>query len=129
MIWLSHVLRVLVGALFVLYGASKFHPFMPMPPVPTEALSFIGALLATGYLWPLVGLVEVVGGVLLMTERFAFAGLCVLAPVIVNIVPYLLLLVGRPPAFGMATLLMTASAVIVWRERARLVAVWRAATA
>ena len=48
------VVRVLFGALFLMFGANKLVPFMPMPELPAVAGPFVGGLASTGYFFPLI---------------------------------------------------------------------------
>lgn len=54
--------------------------------IPEGAAAFGGALLQTGYMLPLVKGTELLGGALLLANRFVALALVLLAPVIVNIV-------------------------------------------
>lgn len=118
--------RLLLGAVFVLFGASKLYPFMPTPPVAPEASAFVGALVATGYLWQLLGAVEIAGGVLLLSGRLLPVALLLLAPVIANIVPYLLLLAHTGAGIGMSAFLIAAELFLAWRHRKHWTALVRA---
>ena len=71
----------------------------------TEPTIIIGALFLSHYFWLVAGL-QVVGGVLLLTNRFVPVALVLLGPLIVNILLYHLFLnrVGFPPAI-LATIL------------------------
>ena len=67
------------------FGLNGFLGFLPMPPFEGEAGAFMGALVATGYMFPLIKASEVVAGVLLLSGRaLGFAGM-LLAPITVNI--------------------------------------------
>lgn len=116
---LELVVRGLMGGLFLLFGASKFYPFMPTPPVPPEASAFIAALMATGYMWKVVGLIEVLGGLSLLLGRFVPLGVALLAPVIANIVLYLLLLAKTRPGVVMSLFLVSSELFLLWRYRER----------
>lgn len=83
--YLPAIVRTLLGALFVVSGANKLVPFMGMPPMPPAASSLLGALAATGYFFPLLGVTEVLGGLLLIAGRFVPLALVLLAPIVVNI--------------------------------------------
>jgi uncharacterized membrane protein YphA (DoxX/SURF4 family) len=80
------VVRYLLGAVFFLFGLNGFLQFLPQPPMPAGAGAFMGALAATGYMFPLIKGVEVVGGAMLLTNRFVPLALALLAPNVVNIV-------------------------------------------
>ena len=80
------VSRVLLGFVFLVFGLNGFLQFLPQPPVPAGAGAFMGALAATGYMFPLIKGVEVVAGALLLSNRFVPLALALLAPNVVNIV-------------------------------------------
>ncbi|PJZ65374.1 DoxX family protein [Leptospira wolffii] len=112
-------LRSALALVFVLFGASKFYSFMPTPPMMPQAANFMGAIVASGYLWQLVGTLEILGGLLLLSDRSVNLGLLLLGPIIANIVPYLLVLqsgVGVPP-IAMSIFLLAAFGTLVIRRR------------
>jgi uncharacterized membrane protein YphA (DoxX/SURF4 family) len=79
------IARILLGLVFLVFGLNKFYPFIPEGSLPPGvAGQFMGALMASHYIWA-VGAFEVAGGLLLLINRFVPLGLCLLAPVIVNI--------------------------------------------
>ncbi|HEY1766423.1 MAG TPA: DoxX family membrane protein [Terracidiphilus sp.] len=79
------VARLLLGLVFLVFGANKLFPFMPSGPMPTGvAGQFITALVSTRYLM-FVGLCELVGGLLLLVNRYVPLALTILGPVIVNV--------------------------------------------
>src|SRR5258706_8733240 len=85
---LPTVARLLLGAGFFVFGLNGFLHFLPTPPLPAPAGNFLGALVATGYMFPLIKGTEVVAGALLLGNRFAPLALALLAPVLVNIVAF-----------------------------------------
>ena len=78
------VARVLLGLIFLFSGIAKFFPMQQPPPPSPVAGQFFTALMASKYILVL-GVFEAVGGLLLLIPRFVPLGLCVLAPIIVNI--------------------------------------------
>jgi putative oxidoreductase len=79
------IARILLGLVFLVFGLNKLYPFMPQQPMPPgTAGQFMGALFTSHYIVA-VGLFEAVGGLLLLINRFVPLGLCLLAPIIVNI--------------------------------------------
>lgn len=92
--------RIVLGLILVLFGLNKFLNFMPAPEFSPEAMGFFGALLETGYMMPLVALVEIISGALLLAGRYVPLALLLLAPVVVNIVLFHLFLdlASIPPA-------------------------------
>jgi uncharacterized membrane protein YphA (DoxX/SURF4 family) len=78
------IARYLLGLVFLVFGLNKFFNFIPGALPPGVAGQFMGALVSTQYIMA-VGLFEVVGGALLLVNRYVPLGLALLAPVIVNI--------------------------------------------
>ncbi len=83
----SAVARYLAGVIFVVFGLNGFLHFIPLPPPSGVAGEFMGALYVSHYLTLIFGL-QVVGGVLLLANRFVPLALAILAPVIVNILSF-----------------------------------------
>lgn len=81
--------RVLLGLVFFTFGLDGFLHFVPQPDpstLPPAGVAFGGALMATGYMFPLIKGTEVLVGALLLANRFVPLALVLLAPVLVNIV-------------------------------------------
>lgn len=101
---LSLVFRILLGLIMVIFGANKLYAFLPDPDpsaVPEAAGSFFGALIATGYMMKLVGLAELLGGLLLLLGKWVPFALVFLVPITVNILCFHLFLdlsAGMVPA-------------------------------
>ena len=110
--WVVIVVRTLVGALFVFAGGAYF--FMPeMKPtgeVPKAVLAFADAFHPTHWM-TVVKVVELVGGLLLLTGRLAPPGITLLTPVAVNIALFEVLL-ARDPGPGVVTTL--ALGFLIW---------------
>lgn len=80
--------RLLLGFSFLVFGMNGFLQFLPAPPPPPAAAEFAAALFATGYMFPLVKGVEVIAGLLLLSNRYVPLALTVLAPILVNILAF-----------------------------------------
>jgi len=80
--------RLLLGLISLVFGLNGFLNFLNMGPMPTGlAGQFIGALALSHYYWVVAGL-QIIGGVLLLVNRFVTLALVLLGPVIVNIICY-----------------------------------------
>lgn len=93
--------RLALGGLFIYAGIQKFKAPEPKPAkAPTEVSqaekpavpehvqkirAYIGGLKQTGYFWPMLGITELLGGLLLVSQTFALLGGIVLLPVTLNI--------------------------------------------
>jgi putative oxidoreductase len=86
------IARILVGLTFFVFGLNGFLGFIPKPPLPAGlAGQFQVVLFQSHYVWFVSGF-QLVGGVLLLVNRYVVLALTILGPVIVNILLYHLLL-------------------------------------
>src|SRR2546425_2957388 len=107
------IARVLLGLMFVVFGSNIFLHFIPMPPLPaTLAGDFSKALMQSHYIY-VVGLLQVIGGLLLLIGRFVPLGLTMLGPVIVNILLFHILL--QPTGLPMALVVAALALFLLWR--------------
>lgn len=110
------VSRILLGAAFLLFGLNGFMQFLPAPPpLPAQAMGFVEALMATGYLIPLVKGIEVIAGALLLLNRFVPLALTLLAPLLVNIVAFHVFL--APAGTLIPLVLLAAELYLAWSYR------------
>jgi len=89
------ICRILLGLMFVVFGANIIHPFLPMPPMDpaAPATKFTMVLVVSGY-FKFIGFFEVIGGLLVLYPGTTPLGLCFLGPLIVNILLFHLTLAG-----------------------------------
>jgi putative oxidoreductase len=79
------VARILLGLVFLVFGLNGFLHFIPMGPLPTGlAGQFVTALMESHYVL-FVSALQVIGGALLLVNRYVPLGLTLLGPIIVNI--------------------------------------------
>jgi len=109
------IARVLLGLLFTVFGLNGFFHFLPMtPPAGKLAGEYIGALFLSHYMVP-VFMLEIVGGALLLANRFVALGLVLLGPVLVNIVLFHSLM--APEGLPIALLATMLWVIVFVRER------------
>ena len=117
------IVRVLLGLMFAVLGSNAFLHFIPMPEIPGQAGAFMGALISSGYIYP-IACFQVLGGLLLLIGgRFVPLGLTLLGPVIVNIVLYHIFLdhVANPIAIVASILAL----FLLWVYRAKFPAIFQ----
>jgi putative oxidoreductase len=83
----SLIARLLLGLIFLVFGLNGFLHFVPMPPPTGVAGQFFGALFMSHY-WVLVFGVQIIGGVLLLINKYVPLALVLLGAVIVNILAF-----------------------------------------
>lgn len=107
--------RVLLGLIFVVFGANGFFNFLPPPEMNASAGTLMGALVATGYFMMIVKAVEVIAGLMILTGKYLPLGLILLAPVSVHILLFHIFLdtAGLP----MAIFIIAMQVFLAWAYR------------
>jgi putative oxidoreductase len=112
---LELVARLILGLIFLVFGLNGFFQFLPMPPPPPQGGAFLGALAATGYMFPVIKGVEVLCGIALLSGVLVPLALILLAPIVVNILLYHTLL--DPSGAPMALAITALGLFLAWSRR------------
>ncbi|TDS11770.1 DoxX family protein [Sphingobacterium paludis] len=80
------IFSLLFGLMFINAGLNKFLNYMPMPEQTPEQMEIFQAMAKLQWIIPLVGLVEIIGGLLFIFPRTRALGAIVILPVMVGIV-------------------------------------------
>jgi putative oxidoreductase len=123
------VCRILLGLMFVIFGANGLHPFMHMPqPVPgTPVGDWMIAMMGSGWMWAISGF-QVIGGLLVLFGGTLPLGLCILCPITVNILLYHFCLTGGK-GIGMGAFTGMLEIVLIWAYRANFSGIFTAKAA
>ena len=100
------IARFLLGLIFLTFGLNGFLHFIPSPPPTGIAGQFVGALFVSHYLVPIF-LLQIISAVLLLFNRYVPLALTLLAPIIVNILLFHILMLPS----GLALALVVA---VLW---------------
>ena len=115
--YVTATIRILLGLAFTTFGLNLFFNFIPQPeaPMPKGAMDFAMALGASGYMMQLIGVTQLIVGVLLLVGRFVPLALALIAPFIVNSVAFHVFLErsGLPMSLVFAVLV----AYLAWAYR------------
>ena len=86
LIW--NIAKYIFAIHFIIFGANKFIGFASFPP-PTDEIAqlFMGAMFSS-YLAKLVGMIEIIGGILLLIPKTTFLGLLLCLPIVANITAF-----------------------------------------
>ena len=112
------VIRFLLGLMMVNAGLNKFLHYMPMPEMTEQAMELMGAFGASGYMFPLIAITEIVAGVLLLTKKYTHLGAVLMMPVTVNIFLFHAFLDSAGLVMGIV--LLAINIVILVSEKKRL---------
>lgn len=96
------VIRILFGVLLLVFGSNKFIGFMEMPMFDGAAGVYMAGLGASGFTFKLIGIVEVLTSIALLSNKFVPLALVIIAPISVNILLFHLFLEpsGIPMGIG-----------------------------
>lgn len=124
------VLRLSLGLLFVYGGIQKFIPkaarakseiASELPDNILKIKAFIGGMKQTGYFWPMLGISEILCGMLLLSQVFALLGAVMLVPVTLNIFLFHLFLERHELGeLALTGLYLIANILIIAYERKKL---------
>jgi hypothetical protein len=108
-LWLITVPRIVLGAIFASAALSYFWSivfgWMLLPvPITAQAMQFAGTIIKIGYLWPVMKAINLVAGLLLITNRAPAFGVALLLPVTVIIIWFQIFL--NPLPVPMATVVL-----------------------
>ena len=107
------IARILLGVVFVVFGANGIVHFLPMEMPPGDAGLYL-SLLATHKYMPLLALIEVASGILLLVGRFVPLALTMLGPILVNIFLFHLLFGAPGLPVAIALLVLETFLVVVY---------------
>lgn len=110
----TSIARILLGLLFLVFGLNGFLHFIPMRPPTGLAQQYLGVLFVSHYLG-FVFAVQVVGGALLLVNRFVPLALILLGPILVNILLFHSLM--APEGLPMALFATALWAILFYRLR------------
>lgn len=83
------ILSILYGGLLANTGLNKLLPkdlkYMPKPEMLDAAKATMRALVESGWIWEMVGISQIIGGIILMIPRFRALGSIILLPVNIGI--------------------------------------------
>jgi putative oxidoreductase len=101
----SVIARFLLGLIFLVFGLNGFFHFLSMPAPTGVAGQFMGALFVSHFLI-VIFVIQLIGAVLLLFNRYVPLALTLLAPIIVNILLFHLLMApsGLPLAIVVTVL-------------------------
>jgi putative oxidoreductase len=104
------VVSLLFGLMFINSGLNKFFHYMPMPKdMPESMMKLFGAFMQIGWLFPLIAVAEIIGGILFITNKFRALGAIIIFPVMIGIV--LTHIIDAPSGLPMALVLF---AINIW---------------
>jgi putative oxidoreductase len=113
------VANILVGLVYTVFGANFFFQFIPMPPMEGDAGSFIGVLASSGTM-AVVKILEIAGGLMLLSGFQRPLGYVILMPITIVIVLFEVF-IAKTPGIGIALLALLS--FLIWANKERFMPV------
>ena len=110
------IVRIFVGLVFTMTGAMKLFP-MKQPEIPGVAGEFMKGLLASGYFLPLLGITELIVGLMLLFNLWSALAAVMLAPITLNIFLYHTILDPSALAIGVLCILFNIYLLYYHRDK------------
>ena len=108
------IVRIALGLMLVVFGANKFLNFLPMEAPAGAAGEFMNSLGATGYIFPVVGILEVFIGAMLLLKKWVPFVIILLAPISINILLFHLFL--AIPGAAIALLVAVFNGILIYKH-------------
>lgn len=118
------ITRVVFGLLYLVSGLAYFFKLMPQAPLPENAQIFITGLFASGYIMPVIKVLEVVCGIALLANRFVAAALVIIFPITLNVFLFHLFL--APEGVAIPLVLLAANLFLAFTRRDNYQAIFAA---
>src|SRR5450432_1554006 len=80
------VVSLLFGLMFINAGLNKFFNYMPTPKdMPESMMKLMGAIMEIGWLMPLIGIAEILGGILFIPNKTRALGAIIIFRIMIGI--------------------------------------------
>ena len=112
------VVSILFGLMFINAGLNKFLNYMPAPKdMPENMMKVMGAFMTIGWLMPLIGIAEIVGGILFIPNKYRALGAIIIFPVMVGIL--VTSFVNAPSGLPLVLVLFAINIWVIIENRAK----------
>jgi putative oxidoreductase len=118
------VISLLFGLMFINAGLNKFLNYMPVPKdLPEKMLKTWQAFVEIGWLMPLVGTVEIIGGLLFIFPKTRAFGAVVIFPIVIGVL--LTNTITEPSGIPIALVLLAINLWVIFENREKYLAMVR----
>lgn len=106
---------ILFGLMMIVFGFNKFAHLIETPALPENAMNLMIAFGKSGWIIPLLAIVEMIGGALVLLPKTRALGAIVLFPVIVGI--FLFHAVLDPSGMAISVVLLLINVFIIFENK------------
>jgi uncharacterized membrane protein YphA (DoxX/SURF4 family) len=109
---------LLFGLMFINAGLNKFFNYMPVPKdMPENLMKIMGAFMQIGWLMPLIGIAEIVGGILFIPNKYRALGAIISFPIMIGIL--LTNIINAPSGLPISLVLLAINLWVIIENRAK----------
>ena len=113
---ITFIICLLFGLMFINAGLNKFFNYMPVPDnLPEKMVKMGTAMMEIGWLFPLVAVAEIAGGILFMIPRLRSLGAIIIFPIMMGII--LTHITAAPSGLPLASVLLAVNLFIIYANR------------
>ena len=120
------IARYLLGLIFAFFGANLLFHFLPNPPLPPGTLKDFMTVMFTTHYIEVVGIFQLIPGLLLLANRYVPLALTVLAAMLVNILTTHILVMHGGGLFPIPILVVICWILVFWRVRPAFAGIFQA---
>ena len=111
-------ISILFGLMFINAGLNKFLNYIPVPKdMPENMVKLMTAFTEIGWLIPLVAIVEIIGGILFITNKYRALGAIIILPVMIGIL--LIHIMNEPSGLPIASILFAINIWVIVENRGK----------
>lgn len=111
------LIQIISGLMLLVFGLNIFLQFIPMGEPTPQMGEYMKALFATGFLFPLIGIIEILAGIAFIANRFTALLAIIILPVIIN--AFLAHLFLDLPGIGGSLFILIAIIIVMIRYKDR----------
>lgn len=98
---LVRTIQIIFGIMLIVFGLNMFFQFMPAITFNDVATAYLGALFATGYIFPIMGIVWIFAGLLFIFNKCSPLSAVLILPISLNILLFHIFLDSTGLLFGL----------------------------
>lgn len=120
------LLRIWVGIVFIMEGFEKFESLDRFGDRHSPFLDFYRAMGETGYMLPFLGVSEILGGLLIATQRFSLFGTIITIPMALNVFMAHLMLIQSPRGIAYTLTINLVLLLFLYMDRKKIIGLFKA---
>lgn len=110
------IASLLFGLMFINSGLNKFFHYIPMPKdLPEGLVKITNAFMSVSWLMPLIGIVEILGGIFFITPKYRALAAIIILPVMVGVL--LTHIIDAPSGLPIAIILFAINIWVIYENR------------